>query len=145
MQKSPSMQRDISINQLTLYLQSYFCRAKEEAPVPGIHQHNFVRTHFARATHCDYCGKKIWLKEAAQCQKCNMSCHKKCIKKCQMSTVCTISDANDTNNSGSATHESGLVAPSVEFKLTESDMLLSTADDAQVRTCVIVVYSSCLP
>lgn len=50
--------------------------------------HNFIRTHFHRATQCDFCGKKIWLKDAMQCKNCTMSCHKKCIAKCQNATVC---------------------------------------------------------
>ncbi|XP_034490315.1 PDZ domain-containing protein 8 [Drosophila innubila] len=50
--------------------------------------HNFIRTHFHRATQCDFCGKKIWLKDAMQCKNCTMCCHKKCIAKCQNATVC---------------------------------------------------------
>ncbi|TDG42966.1 hypothetical protein AWZ03_010616 [Drosophila navojoa] len=50
--------------------------------------HNFIRTHFQRATQCDFCGKKIWLKDAMQCKDCTMCCHKKCIAKCQSATVC---------------------------------------------------------
>lgn len=50
--------------------------------------HKFVHTHFNRATQCDYCGKKIWLKDAVQCHDCSMTCHKKCITKCQNATVC---------------------------------------------------------
>ncbi|KAL7744384.1 hypothetical protein ACLKA6_001773 [Drosophila palustris] len=50
--------------------------------------HNFIRTHFQRATQCDFCGKKIWLKDAMQCKNCTMCCHKKCIAKCQNATVC---------------------------------------------------------
>ncbi|XP_062139482.1 PDZ domain-containing protein 8 [Drosophila sulfurigaster albostrigata] len=50
--------------------------------------HNFIRTHFHRATQCDFCGKKIWLKDAMQCKDCTMCCHKKCIAKCQNATVC---------------------------------------------------------
>jgi hypothetical protein len=30
--------------------------------------HDFIRTHFHRTTQCDYCGKKIWLKDAVQCR-----------------------------------------------------------------------------
>lgn len=51
-------------------------------------QHDFIRTHFHRATQCDFCGKKIWLKDAVQCRECAMCCHKKCVTKCQNSTVC---------------------------------------------------------
>lgn len=52
-------------------------------------KHDFIRTTFNQSTMCDYCGKKIWLKDAVQCRDCLMSCHKKCIVKCQTSTVCT--------------------------------------------------------
>lgn len=53
-------------------------------------QHDFIRTTFNRSTQCDFCGKKIWLKDAVQCRECSMSCHKKCIVKCQSSTVCSV-------------------------------------------------------
>lgn len=52
-------------------------------------KHEFIRTHFNQSTQCDYCGKKIWLKDAVQCRDCLMCCHKKCIVKCQSSTVCS--------------------------------------------------------
>lgn len=52
-------------------------------------KHDFIRTTFNQSTQCDYCGKKIWLKDAVQCRDCLMSCHKKCVVKCQTSTVCT--------------------------------------------------------
>lgn len=52
-------------------------------------KHDFIRTHFNQSTQCDYCGKKIWLKDAVQCRDCLMCCHKKCIVKCQSSTVCS--------------------------------------------------------
>lgn len=60
--------------------------------------HNFVRTHFHRATQCDFCGKKIWLKDAVQCRDCSMTCHKKCITKCQNSTVCGPVDCSGVLN-----------------------------------------------
>ncbi|KAJ8936902.1 hypothetical protein NQ318_010929 [Aromia moschata] len=58
----------------------------------GAAQHDFVRTQFHRTTHCDFCSKKIWLKDAVQCRQCGLCCHKKCIVKCQMSTGCNPSD-----------------------------------------------------
>jgi len=74
--------------------------------------HDFVRTHFNRATQCDFCGKKIWLKDAMQCQECSMSCHKKCIVKCQMATVCGPVDC-----SGST----ATMASRPEFTITQAD------------------------
>ncbi|CAG7832375.1 unnamed protein product [Allacma fusca] len=50
--------------------------------------HQFVRTHFRSATVCDYCNKKIWLKEAYTCRVCDMKCHKKCHERCVANTVC---------------------------------------------------------
>ncbi|CAD6241176.1 GSCOCG00009197001-RA-CDS [Cotesia congregata] len=50
--------------------------------------HDFIRTHFHRATHCDFCSKKIWLKDAIQCRDCGMVCHKKCQARCQSTTSC---------------------------------------------------------
>ncbi|XP_065337130.1 PDZ domain-containing protein 8 [Cloeon dipterum] len=50
--------------------------------------HDFVRTHFSRTTLCDFCCKKIWLKDAVQCRSCKMTCHKKCVVKCQATAVC---------------------------------------------------------
>ncbi|KAJ8920552.1 hypothetical protein NQ315_005421 [Exocentrus adspersus] len=55
-------------------------------------QHDFIRTQFHRTTHCDFCSKKIWLKDAVQCRQCGLCCHKKCIVKCQMSTGCNLND-----------------------------------------------------
>ncbi|KAJ8927760.1 hypothetical protein NQ314_019764 [Rhamnusium bicolor] len=60
----------------------------------GSMQHDFIRTQFHRTTHCDFCSKKIWLKDAVQCRQCGLCCHKKCIVKCQMSTGCNPSDRN---------------------------------------------------
>ena len=50
--------------------------------------HDFIRTHFHRATHCDFCTKKIWLKDAVQCRDCGMVCHKKCEVRCQAAGTC---------------------------------------------------------
>lgn len=55
-------------------------------------KHDFVRTQFHRTTHCDFCTKKIWLKDAVQCRGCALCCHKKCIAKCQMNTECVPND-----------------------------------------------------
>ncbi|KAL1491277.1 hypothetical protein ABEB36_011896 [Hypothenemus hampei] len=60
-------------------------------------QHDFVRTQFHGTTHCDFCSKKIWLKDAVQCKQCNMCCHKKCVVKCQTSSACKEVAQNKTN------------------------------------------------
>ncbi|XP_022196528.2 PDZ domain-containing protein 8 isoform X2 [Nilaparvata lugens] len=56
-------------------------------------QHDFVRTHFTRTTQCGFCFKKIWLKDAFQCDGCKMTCHKKCVSKCQTSSSCARTQA----------------------------------------------------
>ncbi|XP_058062744.1 PDZ domain-containing protein 8 [Anopheles bellator] len=104
-------------------------------------QHDFIRTHFHRSTQCGYCGKKIWLKDAVQCRDCAMCCHKKCINKCQSSTVCTANEFNPQMTTGtestrpSSSSSSSSVLPTgatattpsssgslqPEFKLTEAD------------------------
>ncbi|XP_060074171.1 PDZ domain-containing protein 8-like [Ylistrum balloti] len=53
-------------------------------------RHDFTGTNFNTATYCDFCGRKIWLKEAFQCYTCSMICHKKCTEKCQAQTLCTL-------------------------------------------------------
>ncbi|KAG5879738.1 hypothetical protein JTB14_033340 [Gonioctena quinquepunctata] len=65
----------------------------------GSLQHDFIRTQFHRTTHCDFCSKKIWLKDAVQCRQCGLCCHKKCIVKCQMSTGCNPSLKSDVSAS----------------------------------------------
>ncbi|XP_042870320.1 PDZ domain-containing protein 8-like isoform X1 [Penaeus japonicus] len=50
--------------------------------------HDFKRTHFHSATQCDFCRKKIWLKDAYQCGECGIICHKKCMVRCEQETVC---------------------------------------------------------
>ncbi|XP_055844429.1 PDZ domain-containing protein 8 isoform X2 [Episyrphus balteatus] len=82
--------------------------------------HNFVRTHFHRATQCDFCGKKIWLKDAVQCRDCSMTCHKKCITKCQNSTVCGPVDCSGVLNTISTT------AQQPEFTVTEAPSSTAT-------------------
>ncbi|XP_065083846.1 PDZ domain-containing protein 8 isoform X2 [Ochlerotatus camptorhynchus] len=84
---------------------------------PGSQPHDFIRTHFHRTTQCDYCGKKIWLKDAFQCRDCAMCCHKKCISKCQSSTVCS---ANEP-----ALPSGG----QPEFRVTEADSPSIEVDD----------------
>lgn len=54
---------------------------------------------------------QIWLKDAVQCLACQMSVHKKCINKCQNSTVC--GSASDTSTITS-------YASTPEFKVTEA-------------------------
>ncbi|KAK8749496.1 hypothetical protein OTU49_015396 [Cherax quadricarinatus] len=66
----------------------------EEDDVLGVQEivedrnHDFKRTHFHSATQCDFCKKKIWLKDAYQCGECGIICHKKCMVKCEQETVC---------------------------------------------------------
>ncbi|KAL7018844.1 hypothetical protein ACKWTF_010928 [Chironomus riparius] len=61
----------------------------DKSEIMANRKHDFIRTQFNRSTQCDFCGKKIWLKDAVQCRECSMCCHKKCIVKCQSSTVCS--------------------------------------------------------
>lgn len=82
-------------------------------------KHDFVRTHFSRSTVCDFCGKKIWLKDAVQCRECSMSCHKKCMVKSQTSTVC----------SGTIDIEENDETTQPEFKVTAVD---GDDDDCEV-------------
>ncbi|XP_014239965.1 PDZ domain-containing protein 8 isoform X2 [Cimex lectularius] len=60
-------------------------------------QHNFKRTHFEKVTPCGFCFKKIWLKDALQCQECLMSCHKKCAVKAQAGPSCARSIVRRTS------------------------------------------------
>ncbi|XP_008556866.1 PDZ domain-containing protein 8 isoform X1 [Microplitis demolitor] len=89
--------------------------------------HDFIRTHFHRATHCDFCSKKIWLKDATQCRDCGMVCHKKCQTRCQSSTACGAEsltnlafEADELTTEGSANSSlSGDINP--EISLTSCD------------------------
>ncbi|KAK8407605.1 hypothetical protein O3P69_002273 [Scylla paramamosain] len=66
----------------------------EDDDVPTIQEaaedrnHDFKRTHFHSATQCNFCRKKIWLKDAYQCSECGIICHKKCMVRCEQETVC---------------------------------------------------------
>ncbi|XP_037821414.1 PDZ domain-containing protein 8 [Lucilia sericata] len=82
--------------------------------------HNFIRTHFQRATQCDFCGKKIWLKDAVQCRDCFMCCHKKCINKCQNATVCGPVDCSSALQQQQQQTTSTVATP--EFMVTEADI-----------------------
>ncbi|XP_062594613.1 PDZ domain-containing protein 8-like [Saccostrea cucullata] len=69
------------------------CR-KEGIPASGLKKiekgrHDLILTNFETATFCNYCGKKIWLKQAFLCSLCKRNCHKKCAEKYQMETICT--------------------------------------------------------
>nr|CAI5826053.1 unnamed protein product [Callosobruchus analis] len=83
-------------------------------------QHDFIRTQFHRTTHCDFCTKKIWLKDAVQCRLCGMCCHKKCIVKCQTSTGC------NPNYKGEVSVSDVILQP--EITMTEA------CDDSQPPT-----------
>lgn len=89
-----------------------------------IRQHDFIRTHFHRSTQCDFCGKKIWLKDAVQCRECAMCCHKKCITKCQNSTVCGPTDIP----SAQQMHQ-------VDIKLTEAPVMNNDDLDMDADDC----------
>ncbi|XP_062554858.1 PDZ domain-containing protein 8 [Armigeres subalbatus] len=92
---------------------------KTPSTASAVQTHDFIRTHFHRTTQCDYCGKKIWLKDAVQCRDCAMCCHKKCINKCQSSTVCS---ANEV-----ATQSASVPGP--EFRVTEAESPTIEVDD----------------
>ncbi|KAG0726676.1 PDZ domain-containing protein 8 [Chionoecetes opilio] len=68
----------------------------EDDDVPTIQEaaehrnHDFKRTHFHSATQCNFCRKKIWLKDAYQCGECGIICHKKCMVRCEQETVCDL-------------------------------------------------------
>ncbi|XP_048005636.1 PDZ domain-containing protein 8 isoform X1 [Leguminivora glycinivorella] len=69
-------------------------------PKPVRAAHDFVRTHFHRSTQCDFCNKKIWLKDAMQCRNCGLCCHKKCVTKCQESSPCVPVQGRDSLTGG---------------------------------------------
>ncbi|XP_061383034.1 PDZ domain-containing protein 8 [Danaus plexippus] len=74
--------------------------------------HDFVRTHFHRSTQCDFCNKKIWLKDAMQCRNCGLCCHKKCVTKCQETSPCVPRQDKEP---------SGIGCPPPELIMTEAD------------------------
>lgn len=86
---------------------------EEKSDVNVSRSHNFQRKHFDKSTQCEFCGRKIWLKDGVQCRDCTMNCHKKCITKCQAHTICGPVDAS------SAALQHGTAA--VEFKVTDAD------------------------
>ncbi|ALC49610.1 CG10362 [Drosophila busckii] len=83
--------------------------------------HNFIRTHFHRATQCDFCGKKIWLKDAMQCKDCAFCCHKKCIAKCQIATVCGPVDCISVGAISTQPGGNSVVVNKPEFTITQAD------------------------
>ncbi|XP_023298592.2 PDZ domain-containing protein 8 [Lucilia cuprina] len=95
--------------------------------------HNFIRTHFQRATQCDFCGKKIWLKDAVQCRDCFMCCHKKCINKCQNATVC---GPVDCSSALQQQQQATSIVATPEFMVTEAD--IDNALDAETE----IVFSA---
>ncbi|XP_057376466.1 PDZ domain-containing protein 8-like isoform X1 [Daphnia carinata] len=54
--------------------------------------HHFVLTQFINVRLCDFCRKKIWLREAFKCGNCELVCHKKCIKRFPDRKWCGIDD-----------------------------------------------------
>ncbi|XP_045460736.1 PDZ domain-containing protein 8 isoform X1 [Harmonia axyridis] len=93
---------------------------KEPEAVNASFKHDFVRRQFHRTTQCDFCTKKIWLKDAVQCKSCGMCCHKKCIVKCQLASDCRQSDT---------TLVPGGIQP--EITTTESDDLNVTDSEGK--------------
>ncbi|XP_037070279.1 PDZ domain-containing protein 8-like [Pollicipes pollicipes] len=61
---------------------------EEETPLEIRVGHRFARMKFTASTECDFCHRKIWLKDAFQCSACLMTCHKRCIDRCQSQTTC---------------------------------------------------------
>uniref|UniRef100_A0A2A4K7V1 PDZ domain-containing protein 8 n=1 Tax=Heliothis virescens TaxID=7102 RepID=A0A2A4K7V1_HELVI len=90
-------------------------------PKPTRASHDFVRTHFHRSTQCDFCNKKIWLKDAMQCRNCGLSCHKKCVTKCQESSPCIPKQDRDSSNT--------LSCPPPELIMTEADSIADPDSD----------------
>ncbi|CAH0600736.1 unnamed protein product [Chrysodeixis includens] len=90
-------------------------------PKPARTSHDFVRTHFHRSTQCDFCNKKIWLKDAMQCRNCGLSCHKKCVTKCQESSPCITKQDRDPSNT--------LGCPPPELIMTEADSIADPDSD----------------
>ncbi|KAL3280381.1 hypothetical protein HHI36_017868 [Cryptolaemus montrouzieri] len=80
----------------------------------GSIKHDFLRRQFHRTTQCDFCTKKIWLKDAVQCKNCGMCCHKKCIVKCQLVSDCRPSESLS------------VVGSNPEITMTEADDLSVT-------------------
>ncbi|XP_034824149.1 PDZ domain-containing protein 8 [Maniola hyperantus] len=83
--------------------------------------HDFVRTHFHRSTQCDFCNKKIWLKDAMQCRNCGLCCHKKCVTKCQETSPCVPRQDRDQS--------SGVGCPPPELTMTEPDNAVDADSD----------------
>ncbi|XP_069677414.1 PDZ domain-containing protein 8 isoform X2 [Periplaneta americana] len=105
----------------------------EYSPESGKKQHDFIRTHFHRTTQCEFCGKKIWLKDAVQCRDCAMTCHKKCVAKCQVDATCS---ARGAQRRASALPEDGqsrglelLVPPAQPRRASAQPEIITTAAD----------------
>ncbi|KAJ0180990.1 hypothetical protein K1T71_003075 [Dendrolimus kikuchii] len=94
--------------------------APPRLPKPTRTVHDFVRTHFHRSTQCDFCNKKIWLKDAMQCRNCGLCCHKKCVTKCQESSPCIPKQSRDSSN---------LSCPPPELIMTEADSIADPDSD----------------
>ncbi|BES92960.1 PDZ [Nesidiocoris tenuis] len=90
--------------------------APSATDAPPSLEHDFVRTHFEKVTQCGFCFKKIWLKDALQCQGCTMSCHKKCAIKAQAGAGCA-------RKSRRPSVQPEIVTPSTEESLTQGRTL----------------------
>ncbi|PSN46043.1 hypothetical protein C0J52_07689 [Blattella germanica] len=94
-------------------------------------KHDFIRTHFHRTTQCEFCGKKIWLKDAVQCRECAMTCHKKCVAKCQVGTVCS---PHGSQRRASALPEDGGQSRGLELLVPSSHQRRASAQPEIITT-----------
>ncbi|XP_063242954.1 PDZ domain-containing protein 8 isoform X2 [Bacillus rossius redtenbacheri] len=92
-------------------------------------EHVFIRTHFHRTTQCEFCGKKIWLKDAVQCQNCSMTCHKKCVVKCQSGTVCGVQRRASTAPTDTTAPDHLGVPPQSRRGSAQPEIITTAADD----------------
>ncbi|KAK0088491.1 hypothetical protein PV325_011792 [Microctonus aethiopoides] len=105
--------------------------------------HDFIRTHFHRATHCDFCSKKIWLKDAVQCRDCGMVCHKKCEIRCQSSGVCGAENLTNMAfeveeiESNSASTGGGETGPEISFTSCEENVQGMMAVKASIANTLL--------
>ena len=101
--------------------------------------HKFIRTHFHRATQCDFCGKKIWLKDAVQCRECSMCCHKKCVNKCQHSTVCGPVDCSSAATLATTSSVAGQKGTAGQPEFTVTEPQFQVTDDEILDECELTV------
>lgn len=71
---------------------------------------------------------QIWLKDAVQCRSCKMTCHKKCVNKCQATAVCTPCEDDSLAMQGISP------AKGPEIVTTEADETVQATDIAASST-----------